>query len=235
MSKSGRFRSYFLRGLAVLLPTVLTIWIILWGYAFINDNISIHIKRGLAYLIKMAGGSEEELAKFWVETALSVWGFLIAVGIVCVVGAVLASVLGRTLWRQVEKFIMNTPLLKQLYPYIKQVTDFFLTPEESKKMFSRVVAVEYPRKGIWSVGLVTGKGLKKVADREKKEFLSVFISTTPSPLTGFMIIVPKDEAIDLDMSIEDAFKFIVSAGLVTPGSSQGGRLTEGQYYQKTME
>ena len=224
MSKSGWFRSYFLRGLAVLLPTVLTIWIILWGYAFINGNISIHIKRGLVFLIKMAGGSEEELAKFWFDTALSVAGFLIALGVVCMVGAVLASVLGRTLWHQVEKFIMNTPLLKQVYPYIKQVTDFFLTQEETKKVFSRVVAVEYPRKGIWSVGLVTGSGLKKVVDSVRKEFLTVFISTTPSPLTGFIIIVPKDEVIDLDMPIEDAFKFIFSAGLVVPG----GKAIKGQ-------
>jgi len=219
MSKSGRFKSYFLRGLAVLLPTVLTIWIFIWGYHFINDTISVYIKRGIVYVIKLAGGSQEDLGKFWVDGALSMAGFLIAVGAVCAVGAILASVLGRALWRQVEKFIMNTPLLKQVYPYIKQVTDFFFTQEDSKKAFSRVVAVEYPRKGVWSVGLVTGSGLKKIADKEEKEFLSIFIATTPSPLTGFVVIAPKEEVIDLDMPIEDAFRFIVSAGLITPGSS----------------
>ena len=113
---------------------------------------------------------------------------------------------------------MNTPLLKQVYPYIKQVTDFFLTQGEKKKMFSRVVAVEYPRKGIWSIGLVTGKGLKKVIDKEEKELLSVFIANTPTPVTGFVIMVPNDEVIDLDMPIEEAFKFIVSAGVITPGT-----------------
>jgi uncharacterized membrane protein len=220
MPKSGRFRHYFLRGLAVLLPTVLTIWIILWGYAFINNNISVYIKRGLIYLIKLVGGSEEELAKFWFDTALSVTGFLIALGLVCAVGAILASVLGRTLWHQIEKFIMNTPLLKQVYPFFKQITDFFLSQEKSKKMFSRVVAVEYPRKGIWSLGLVTGSGLKKVVESVQKEFLTVFISTTPSPLTGFVVIVSKDEVIDLDMPIEDAFQFIVSAGLIAPGGGK---------------
>jgi uncharacterized membrane protein len=147
-------------------------------------------------------------------------GFLIAVGIVCVVGAVLASVLGKTLWRQVEKFIMNTPLLKQVYPYIKQITDFFFAKEDAKRMFSRVVAVEYPRKGVWSVGLVTGAGLKKIVDKEGKEFVTIFIATTPSPLTGFVIIAPKGDVIDLDMSIEDAFRFIVSAGLITPGDEK---------------
>lgn len=220
----GRFRGYFVRGLAVLLPTVLTIWIFIWGYHFINDTISVFIKRGIILLIKLAGGSDEELKTYWVDGALSMVGFVIALGLVFVVGAILASVLGKTLWRQVEKYIMKTPLLRQVYPYIKQVTDFFLTPEESKKVFSRVVAVEYPRKGLWSVGLVTGTGLKKIADKAEKEFLSVFIATTPSPFTGFVIIVPKDEVIDLDMPIEDAFRFIVSAGLISPGSPEGEKV-----------
>ena len=223
MAKSGRFRHYFLRGLAVLLPTVLTIWLILWGFNFINDKISVHIKRGIVLLIKLAGGSDEELAKFWVGTALSVAGFVIAVGIVYVVGAILASVLGKSIWRGVERLMMNTPLLKQIYPFFKQMTDFFLSQEDTKRMFSRVVAVEYPRKGVWSLGLVTGSGLKKVVDSVQKEFLTVFIATTPSPLTGFVIIVPKDEVIDLDMPIEQAFQFILSAGLITPETSAEGR------------
>jgi uncharacterized membrane protein len=220
----GRFRGYFVRGLAVLLPTVLTIWIFIWGYHFINDTISVFIKRGIVLLIELAGGSEEVLKSYWVDGALALAGFVIALGLVFVVGAILASVLGKTLWRQVEKYIMKTPLLRQVYPYIKQVTDFFLTHEESKKVFSRVVAVEYPRKGLWSVGLVTGTGLKKIAEKEEKEFLTVFIATTPSPFTGFVIIVPKDEVIDLDMPIEDAFRFIVSAGLISPDSPEGEKV-----------
>ena len=222
MAKSGRFKSYFVRGLTVLLPTVLTIWLILWAFNFINDTISVHIKNGIVFVIKLAGGSKEELSKFWVNLGLSVAGFLIAIGLVYAVGVILGSMVGRAIWTQIEYFIMNTPLLKQLYPYIKQITDFFLSKEKSKKMFSRVVGVEYPRKGIWSVGLVTGEGLKKIADKGEKKFLTVFIATTPSPLTGFVMMVPEDEVIDLDMTIEDAFGFIVSAGLVTPLSEKGG-------------
>jgi uncharacterized membrane protein len=216
MAKTGRFRGYFLRGLAVLLPTVLTIWLVLWGFNFINDKISVHIKRLIVLVIKLAGGSEDVLKEFWVSVALSVAGFLIAVGFVYVVGMILASMLGKTMWREMERLILKTPLLKQVYPFFKQMTDFFFSQEESKKMFSRVVAVEYPRKGIWSLGLVTGAGLKKIVENQEKEFLTVFIATTPSPLTGFVIIVPKDETIDLDMPIEQAFQFLVSAGLITP-------------------
>jgi uncharacterized membrane protein len=225
MAKAGWFKHYFMRGLAVLLPTVLTLWIFIWGYHFINETISVYIRRGLELLIKAAGGSEEYLKKFWVAGFLSAAGFLIALGIVIAVGAFLASVLGKAIWRQIEKLIMNTPLLKQVYPYIKQVTDFFLTQEETKKMFSKVVAVEYPRKGVWSVGLVTGTGLKKLADKAEKGFLTVFIATTPSPITGFVVIVPKEEVVDLDMTIEEAFRFLVSAGLISPGASESGNLS----------
>jgi uncharacterized membrane protein len=220
MTISRYFRSYFLRGLAVLLPTIVTIWIFVWGFRFIQDNISIHIKRGLVRLIIIAGANKEELSRIWIDAALSIGGFLVALFVVCAVGAVLASVVGRTLWRMVEKFIMRTPFLRQVYPYVKQVTDFLLTGEEKKEIFSRVVAVEYPSKGIWSMGMVTGHGLKKLADHVEKEFLTILIPTAPTPFTGFVIMVPKEQTIELDMTIEEALRFAVSAGVIVPG---GGR------------
>ncbi len=218
----GRFKSYFLRGLAVLLPTILTIWIFVWGYTFIQDNISIHIRNGLDWLMrKVAGGGfVDNLAERWWNIALSAAGFLIALLTVCIIGALLASVVGRSIWRMVEKFIMNTPFLRRVYPYIKQITDFVLTQEEKKKMFSRVVAVEYPRKGIWSMGFVTGSGLERVVDNVKKEFLTVLIPTSPTPFTGFVIMVPKKQTIELDMTVEEALIFAVSAGVITPGGEQ---------------
>lgn len=219
----GRFKRYFLRGLAVLLPSILTIWIFVWGYTFIQNNISIHIKHGLVKLITMAGGSEEELGKFWIDEALSVAGFLIALIAVCIVGALLASVVGRTLWRMIEKFIMNTPFLKRVYPYVKQVTDLLLTEKKQGKLFSKVVAVEYPRKGIWSLGMVTGSGLKKIIDNVEKEFLTILIPTSPTPFTGFVIMVPKEQTIELDITIEEALRFTVSAGVITPGSDTEDR------------
>lgn len=223
MQLARRFRNYFLRGLAVLVPTIVTIWILVWGYQFIQDNISIYIKGGLDWLIRAVAGEnfvEQNLDKFWINVALSVAGFLVALFAVCIVGAILASVVGKTLWRTVERFIMNTPLLKQVYPYVKQITDFVLTQEQQKKMFSRVVAVEYPRKGIWSMGLVTGSGLKKVVDNVKKEFLTILIPTSPTPFTGFVIMVPKKQTIELDMTIEEALRFAVSAGVIAPQNNK---------------
>jgi uncharacterized membrane protein len=263
MSVTRRFKGYFLHGLAVLLPSILTIWLFVWGYTFIQTKISIHINRGLVSLIAYFGNENVEitdndirdyiletkpelknkenellihakrediqrkvriqklkkiLAKTWVDGPGSIAGFLVAVIGVCVLGALLASYVGRSLWRTIEKFIMNTPILRNVFPYVKQVTDFLLTNEEQKKLFSRVVAVEYPRKGIWSVGFVTGSGLEKVVNNIKKEFLTVIIPTSPTPFTGFVITVQKKQTIDLDMTIEQALRFIISGGVITPGN-----------------
>jgi uncharacterized membrane protein len=228
MRNRGRFRSYFLRGLAVLLPSILTIWIFVWGYKFIQENISVYINRGIVRLVMFLQGEQqyltkEDMVKFWVNGWGSIAGFLIAVVVVCIVGVVLTSVVGRTLWRMVEKFIMNTPFLRQVYPYVKQITDFLLNPEEQKKLFSRVVLVEFPRKGLWSIGMVTGSGIKKIVDKVEKEFLTVFIAHAPSPITGFVILVPKDEVIDAGMTIEDAIRFIVSGGVISPQLSEGNK------------
>jgi len=225
MSVTRRFKSYFLRGLAVLLPTIVTIWIFVWAYTFIQDNISIHINRGLVRLIMFIQGeggvAKHRLTEIFVEGAAgSVIGFLIALIAVFLVGALLASVVGKAVWRIIEDFIMNAPFLRRVYPYVKQVTDFVLTPEEQAKLFSKVVAVEHPRKGIWAIGFVTGSGLKKIADNVEKEFLTILIPTSPTPVTGYVIMVPKEQTVALDMTIEEAFRFIISAGVVAPDNQR---------------
>ncbi|UCG56667.1 MAG: DUF502 domain-containing protein [Phycisphaerales bacterium] len=232
MALTRRFKSYFLRGLAVLLPTIVTIWIFVWAYMFIQGTISIHINRGLVQLIMLVQGEdgidEEGLTDIFVKgKAGSLVGFLIALVAVLIVGALLASVVGRALWRMIEMFIMSTPLLRRVYPYVKQITDFVLTQEEKTAMFSKVVAVEYPRKGIWSIGLVTGSGLKKVSDNVEKEFLTVLIPNSPTPITGYVVMVPKEQTIALDMTVEEAFRFAVSAGVITPDSQRLPVLPEG--------
>jgi uncharacterized membrane protein len=270
MSLTRRFKGYFLHGLAVLLPSILTIWLFVWGYGFIQNNISKHLNRGLVHIIALAVNENVEvsdseikaylretreelkenpeeleihakrpdierkvriwklkknLAKTWVDGPGSIVGFLIAVVGVCVLGALLASYVGKSLWRRAENFILSTPLLRRVYPYVKQVTDFLLTNEDQKRLFSRVVAVEYPRKGIWSIGLVTGSGLEKVVNHVKREFVTVLIPTSPTPFTGFVITVPKKQTIDLDMTIEEALRFIVSGGVITPGSDHAATAT----------
>ncbi len=231
MPINKRLKRYFLRGLAVLLPTIVTIWIFVWGYSFIQERIGVHINRWLVRLTMFIQGldwentlAREEWNDFWIDGWGSMAGFIIALIIVLVVGALLASVVGKALWRMIEKFIMSAPFLRRVYPYVKQITDFVLTQEEHERMFSRVVAVEYPRKGIWSIGLVTGSGLKKIVDNVKKEFLTILIPNSPTPITGYVIMVPKEQTIALDMTIEEAFRFAISAGVIAPTGEQAAAL-----------
>jgi len=233
MPITKRLKSYFFRGLAVLLPAIVTIWILAWGYTFIQENVGVYINRGLVRLTMLVKGLDwhnesvrEVWSDFWIRGWGSVIGFLIALVGVCLLGALLASVVGRAVWRLIERFIMNTPLLKRVYPYVKQVTDFLLTQDKQKKLFSRVVAVEYPRKGIWSIGFVTGSGLKKVVDNVEKEFLTILIPNSPAPVTGYVIMIPKEQTIALDMTVEEAFRFAISAGVITPSSQQVAALPE---------
>lgn len=225
MLLAGRFKSYFLRGLAVLLPTILTIWIFIWGYNFIQDNISIHINRGLVWLTMRFKGldwSNEAVRqvweRFWVEGWGSIAGFIIALIAVFFVGMILASVVGRSLWRYIEQLIMNAPFLRRVYPYIKQITDFLLVQNSKEQLFLRVVGVEYPRKGIWSIGMVTGEGLPRLVKNFRKEYLTVLIPTSPTPFTGFVIMVPKKDTIELDITVEEALRFTISAGVITPST-----------------
>jgi uncharacterized membrane protein len=269
MTLARRFKGYFLQGLAVLLPTILTIWLFVWAYTFIQEKISVHINRGIVYVIARVAHErvevtekevrayllsikpelsdnepelaihlkrpeiwkaariqqiENDLGKMWVEGPGSIVGFFIAVVAVCILGALLASFVGKRLWRSIETFILGIPLLRKVFPYMKQVTDFLLTPDEQKKMFSRVVAVEYPRKGIWSLGFVTGSGFKNVVNLVRREFVTIFIPTSPTPFTGFVITIPKKYAIDLDMTVEEAFRFVVSGGVIAPGTEHAAAL-----------
>lgn len=216
MQAFKNFRAYFFRGMAALLPTILTIWIFVQCYIFIQDKVGYHVNKALVRIILWMTDqyTQEFLWSFWVEGRGKIAGFIIAILGVVVVGAFLASMVGRTLWHLFEKTFVNIPLIKQVYPHIKQVTDFLLTKKDFS--FSKVVAIEYPRRETWSIGLVTGQGLKKITALEHKEFLTVFVPTSPTPFTGYVILTPTDQVIDLEMSIEEALRFVMSGGVITP-------------------
>ena len=216
MQAFKNFRSYFFRGMAALLPTILTIWIFVQCYIFIQDKVSIHINRGVIQLILLFSDSWEEqfLVDFWVDGPGRITGFFVAIIGVCFIGAFLASVVGRTLWHYVERNLMRVPLVRKVYPYIKQVTDFFLAKKNLE--ISKVVAFEYPRKNTWSIGLVTGTGLSKVTRSAATDFLTVFVPTSPTPFTGYVIMVPRAETIEMEMSVEEALRYVISGGVITP-------------------
>jgi uncharacterized membrane protein len=280
------FRSFFLRGLGALVPTLLTFAIIVWAYRLINDNVGHYITQGLLevcslvreepapgfvdpkadalrYGTKMDEWDEEghrltvehkiiqnystltDLAArnagavssrvlsearkarndaLWriafAKYKLHLLGFLIAIILVYFMGFFLASFLGRTSWRAAERLLHRIPLIRAIYPNIKQVTDFLLT--ERSVGFSGVVAVEYPRKGIWAVGLSTGGPMTQLQQRVSGELVSIFIPSSPTPVTGYVIQVPKEDVIELNLTIDEGLRFTISAGVIKPEAALPG-------------
>jgi uncharacterized membrane protein len=145
---------------------------------------------------------------------LHLLGFLIAIILVYFMGFFLASFLGRTSWRAAERLLYRIPLIRAIYPNVKQVTDFLLT--ERSVEFSGVVAVQYPRKGIWSVGLSTGGPMQQVQKRATSDLVTVFIPSSPTPVTGYVIQVPREDVIELNMTIDEGLRFTISGGVIKP-------------------
>ncbi len=248
----GSFKRFFLRGLGTLLPTLLTLIIIIKLVGFVYDNFGRYIGVGLTRAIGLASKefcypTVTEIEKYLKDRHLSrtdltdeeykeivkllrqrklyrlgrSWqmaliGFFVALTLIWVLGVFLASIIGRKLWQYVESTMMKIPGIRQIYPYVKQVTDYLFG--EKKLEFSRVVAIPYPRKGIWSVGFVTGPAIKTLdkLTEDGRGCITVFVPTSPTPLTGFIVTVPKSEVIDLPFTIEQAFRFIISGGVILP-------------------
>lgn len=227
-----RFRLFFVRGLGILLPTVLTIYLLVLAYNFLVE-IATPINSGVRWVILHvttwpAGENieqrSENLDKLWSEIGLGNWvmldliGLLIAIVIIYLIGVVLGSFIGRRVYAKGEELLLRIPGIKQVYPYVKQVTDFFFsgTDEKATAKFRGVVAVEYPRKGIWSMGLLTGDTMRTVQSHAGEDCVTVFIPSSPTPITGYVITVPRQDTITLPISIDDALRFAVSAGVIVP-------------------
>lgn len=140
------------------------------------------------------------------------------------VGKFLAAGVGRFLWAQIEKIFVRIPVVRNVYSSVKQVTDLMFSEPEIKA--TRVVAIEYPRKGIWTLALVTSDSMLDISAAANEPVLAVLVPTSPMPFTGFTMTVRKSETIDLDITIDQAIQFIVSCGVVVPPHQVYGRSAE---------
>ncbi len=256
---TGDFRRFFLRGLVVLLPSVLTLWIVVQAYRFVDKSIAEPINRGVRIAMVnaarvwsplrqafdpkpeeitaaqaeiRAGGSEPpgeavlrariraaNVDKWWANHwYMQMIGLVIAIISVYVAGRLLGGFFGRRIYRKIEDLITTLPVFKQVYPYVKQIVDFLFSDDQPIK-FNRVVACEYPRKGIWSVGFLTGSTMKTIA-RHAGESLTVFIPSSPTPFTGYTITVKREDLIELPITVEEAIRFSVSGGVLVPAREE---------------
>lgn len=143
-----------------------------------------------------------------------------------VCGKTLAVGVGRMFWNYAEAFVNKVPLIRNVYSSVKQVTDFAFN--ESEIQCRRIVALEYPRKGIWSLGFVTGEGMLDIRAAANEPVLTVLIPTSPMPATGFTVTVPKSDTIDLNITMDQAIQFCVSCGVVVPNMQMVGGAVEGK-------
>ncbi|MEO1801797.1 MAG: DUF502 domain-containing protein [Cyanobacteria bacterium J06629_2] len=141
-------------------------------------------------------------------------GFAVPLLSILIIGLMARNIAGRWLLDFGEQFLQAIPLAGSVYKTLKQILETLLS--DSKTKFRRVVLIEYPRKGVWTMGFVTGKVSPQLQTQLQEEMISVFIPTTPNPTSGWYAVFPQREAIDLDLSIEDAFKVLISGGIVSP-------------------
>ncbi|MEN9517917.1 MAG: hypothetical protein RLZZ381_505 [Cyanobacteriota bacterium] len=141
-------------------------------------------------------------------------GFTVPLLSILIIGLMARNIAGRWLLDFGERFLQAIPLAGSVYKTLKQILETLLS--DSKSKFRRVVLVEYPRKGVWTMGFVTGKISPQLQNHLQEEVISVFIPTTPNPTSGWYTVVPQREALDIDISIEDAFKILISGGIVSP-------------------
>jgi uncharacterized membrane protein len=224
-------RRFFLRGLAAVTPTLITLWLVLWVWNFLWSSLGQHliwvIQRIWLEGVYRGIFSEQSVGYikwYWRADLMRtrVVGVLLAVLMVYVVGVFVGNFIGQTAWRLVEVGVMRIPLIRTIYPAVKQVTDFLLAERQGQFEASRVVAVEPHAKGIWSIGLVTGAGLSQLSAATAKEMVTVFVPSSPTAFSGYVLMVPRDSVVELPLTVEEAMRLLVSGGVIAPLSHLAG-------------
>ena len=187
-----RIRNYFIAGIVVLIPIGITIYLILFFVSISSRIIPKEINPN-HYLPYNIPGLE----------------ILIAIFLITIIGWLSLSFLGKRLLNLFNRILQKIPILRTIYSAIVQMTETFTKTNKGKK---NVVLVEYPRKGSWAVGFATKENEGEISKKTNKKLINVFVPTTPNPTSGFLLMFPKEDVIYLDLSFEEASKFIVSAG-----------------------
>ena len=179
--------------------------------------------------------NDAELVFAYQQTIVNSWwsdyflvrmiGIVVAITAVYVAGRLVGGLVGRWAYRWFERFLTSLPVIKKIYAWIKQIVDFLFNNQEQAMKFNRVVAVEYPRRGIWSVGFQTGESMKSIRPKSGNS-ITVFIPSSPTPFTGYTVTIPRDDVIDLPISVEEAIGFAISGGVLRPPSQQMQALQE---------
>lgn len=191
-------RRWFISGVVVLIPIILTIYII---GALIN------------FADKFIGNFINKVFSAYFGWSLPGLGIIFSFFIILFVG-IIASFAKFKFIKGIEAFFLRMPLVSKIYPPLKRIVNFLFSSE--RPVFKRVVLIEYPRKGIYSLGFVTNESYSNIQEKTGRKMLNVFVPSSPSPLTGFTVIISEEEVIFLDIKVEEATQIIVSGGMLNP-------------------
>tara|TARA_Y100000590_G_scaffold465728_1_gene638853 strand:- start:1000 stop:1614 length:615 start_codon:yes stop_codon:yes gene_type:complete len=192
----ANFRNYFIAGVVVLIPIGITAYLTIF---IINISSKILPK--------------EINPNHYLPYDIPGLEIIISVLIITLIGWLSLSFIGKRLLNLFNNILKRIPILRTIYSAIGQMTESFTQTDKKKK---NVVLIEYPRKGTWAVGFATNVNEGEISNKTKKELINVFVPTTPNPTSGFLLMFPKEEVIFLDLTFEEASKFIVSAGTSNP-------------------
>lgn len=202
MGMMKRIRNDFFTGIAIVLPIAITIMILNLVFSGVNKSLLEPIVKIFEQYIK--GTYVTALAKAII--------FLIILTAVTFIGVAARVIILRKFFTFWENIVLKVPMVNKIYTGTKQLIRAFFG--EGKTVFKKVALIEYPRKGIYSVGFVTAEGKKELTNKTGRRLVSLFVPTTPNPTSGLYIAVPEEDVMFLDMSIEDGFKLIISGGAV---------------------
>lgn len=199
-----KLRTYFLTGLLVLTPIVLTIFII-WKLFFAIDGllqgfISKHILTRIGFQVT--------------DKPLTGLGFISIILLILLTGFFAKNYVGKKILSWGDVLVAKIPIINRVYMAIQQISQAFLS--EKSEVFEKAVLIEYPRKGIYSIGFFTQDTKGEVQNKLDVDVVSIFLPTTPNPTSGFLLFVPKKDTITLEMPVEDALKLVISGGAIVP-------------------
>ena len=204
----ARWQANFWAGLAIVLPAAISFAVLIWLFKTVGnftDTLLIFLPRAWTH----ANGGEGAMYWYW-----SLFALFVAVFLIGVVGLLARNYFGKRVIEWVDSALLRVPLLNKIYGAIKQVNDAFSS--SNKTAFRTVVLIEYPKADVYTIGFITNDQPEPARSRLGQSVVSVFVPTTPNPTGGFLLFVPEEKVIKLDMSVADGIKYVISLGSIVP-------------------
>ena len=202
-------KKYLVAGLLVWLPLAVTIYLLSWLLGSLDGLFATLLSASQAVLPESARAGIERLRH------VPGLGVVAVLAILLLTGVFAANIVGQWWLRQYDRLMGKIPIVKSIYNSVKQVADTLFS--SNGNAFREAVLVQYPRQGSWTIAFVTGRPGGEVAERLPGDYVSVYVPTTPNPTSGFFLMMPRSDVLELKMSVDEALKYVISMGVVGPG------------------